>query len=136
MGEIIETVDAEDAVRHHLWNTLPYSVKVCVPPSPTEWPPQSVYIERTGGGMTSLVVDEAQLTFESRAPTPAQAMQLALDVRAAIGTLQRMHMLGNIPIYGGTEVAAPYHDPDPDNAKLPRVTQTHTLRMRIKKRED
>jgi hypothetical protein len=134
--EVIYTYDAEAAIRTWLMlacgeNPPPGGpVVVIVPPSPSQWPARSVYVQRTGGSMRSLVVEQVQLTIECRAPTPKQALDLALHIRALVGVLRRSPLMGGIPVYGGGEVSAPYYDPDPDNDTLARVSQTHTLNLR------
>ena len=133
--EIIATVDAEDLVRRWLAEMLGTDVAVYCPPSPAKWPARSVLVTRTGGTMSSLVVDQAQLTIECRAPTPAQAATLAGQVRDLMAAARREPTLCGVTVYGGTEMSAPYPDPDPDNNQLARWTQTSVLRVRATRKD-
>jgi hypothetical protein len=137
MVEVIVAPDAEEVFRIWLTDRLSVApwddVQVFVPPSPPLWPARSVLVTRTGGSWVSLIDDEAQLTFESRAATPTQTLSLATHVRNLLGALSRSTLVGDIPIHGGSENASPYYDPDPLNTVLVRVTQTWAFRLRGKK---
>jgi hypothetical protein len=135
-AENIETWDAEGEIRDWLADALTGDwddVQVFTPPSPTVWPARSVLITRTGGAWDTLIDDRAQITVESRAATPARALNLALHIRGLLGQLSRTPLLrAGVVCHGGREYAAPYHDPDPDNQTLARVTQTWAFTLRVK----
>lgn len=77
-----------------------------------------VRIFRTGG-VSSLVVDSAQLTIEVSAETDDRADDLAelvrADIKAAQGTVQ-----SNVTVYGVNEFTGPHEFPDPVYVERPR----------------
>lgn len=94
---------------------------------PIPRPDVFIRIYRTGGPRTGLVVDGAQLTVESWAPTVAQAAANAAIVRAHLNALAEERTTP--AIYRVDELSGPGELPDPASASR-RVTWTVVVLVR------
>lgn len=129
MAELIVMPDVEDLTRRFLDSELGDGTAY-TGTAPSTWPPRSVYIRRTGGTTTDLVVDRAQITLECRAALAGTATHLAAHVRALLSAAGRDGWLLEVPLLDVVEVSGPYLDPDPISPKLQRYTQTFVLAVR------
>ena len=136
MAEIIVPVDVEDKLRRHLTATLPAAgmsgVTAIVQPLPTTLPVPSVLIRRTGGPMTSLVTDQAQITFECRHATTGKAVNLANLVRGVVAAAALDGLVDDTPCYRVVDQSGPYVDPDPDHPTITRVSVTMQVTVRAR----
>lgn len=118
--------DAVDVVLSRLKAALP--TLTFVHKTPTTRPLVYTRVLRTGGPRTNLVVDGAQLTFESYAPTDDVAMANAQLVRAHLNALPEQ--FGVTPaIYKVEEFSGPGNLVDPVS-QSPRATWTSVVSIR------
>lgn len=133
VAEVIVFPDVEDLLRVWLTAQLPAlvpDVRVDAGRLPKTLPDKHVFVRRTGGVARDLVVDVPRVTFESRARTSTGAERLAAAVRALVGSLGRLGVLGDVPCYEVREISGPYLDPDPVNPGLHRYSASFELAVR------
>ena len=95
---------------------------------PTTRPPTFTRVYRTGGPRTNIVVDGAQLTFESWAATADLASGNAELVRAQLNAFPEVPVSPN-PIYKVEEMSGPAELPDPVSSSR-RFTWTVLVHIR------
>ncbi len=125
MTEVIVFPDTVALVVTHLGDNLDEPVYSRIPnPRPAEF----VTVQRTGGPRRNLVTDEAQITVDSWAQTPAEAHDLAQLARAYINSLPGQQVDG-VAIYKSDELAGPADLPDPLSDQ-PRYSQSFAISAR------
>lgn len=116
--------DAVEMVIDYLSDALDVPVVHQVPkPRPAEF----VTVKRTGG-VSSGVVDAAQLTFECWANSSADAGELAAEVRALVSAMAGTTVNGT-PVYRVEEFSGPQDFPDPESTQQ-RWTFTAAVHVR------
>ncbi len=129
-AEVIEFPDVEDACRRHLAPLLP-GVAVYAGTTPRELPIRSVTVIRTGGAHRSLILDDAQVSFDCRAASkPGAALNLASQVRSLLSATARDGWLADVVCYRLVETSAPYSNPDPAHPAQHRVSLSATITVR------
>lgn len=120
--QIVRPVDAEDALRRYLADTL--GVEAFAPPAPDDMAPPCVCVERVGGGEESPVSHEHDVLVHCWAATEAEAVELA---DRACGTLSSMPLSGRATT-ARCNVAALV--PDPFRPTIPRARFAATVGLR------
>lgn len=123
-------VDAEALLVQEVTRLIP-DIYVCAPPLPAniEQTLPHILITRTGGSRTNIVMDEHQLSIDVRAPTWAQATNLADQVTGSIAQLaDDPHSLNDWR--AATILTLPYANPDPSHPTIPRMTSLVSLSCR------
>lgn len=87
-----------------------------------------VYCRRVGGPQRDTVVDDASLSLEAWAPSPAAAHDLLQDARAVLHSLTGTVVHG-VPVYRVQEFAGPAYLPDPESGH-PRYVMTAAVSLR------
>ena len=134
MAEVIVFPDVEDAARQYLATALAArtgfaTVQTSTGTKPATLPAELVHVTRTGG-VADLVVDHPQITVECYAKRGSRAIQIAQMVRALLAAAARDGAMGDLTIYGRTEFAGPYLDPDPNAPAYTRYSATSQFAVR------
>jgi hypothetical protein len=117
--------DAAATVISHLADNLAAPIHGRVPnPRPDTF----VVVQRVGGPKRNIVTDEATLIAESWAETPADAHDLAQNVRELINDLPGQ-IIDGVPVYRVEEASGPGWLPDPESQQA-RYTQTFSVALR------
>jgi hypothetical protein len=102
--------DAEAVVIGHLGPLLDIPVTTSIPNSR---PAKFLRVMRTGGPATSVIIDQAQLTFEAWGDGSVDASNLARQARAAVNA-----MPGRVPgVQRVAELSGPGNLPDPHSSQ-------------------
>lgn len=141
MVELIEPPDAEAAMVAHLLAALAVQegfeevdVVASLPTRTEDYTPapETVVVRRTGGAERDLIVDVAQLTLTSWAPSPddeERASAIARRVHAIVRAAERAGCLGELVCSEVRALSTPYADPDPTTARA-RYSATYTVALR------
>lgn len=125
MAEVVEPADAESVAIGYLVPLLArqqgfetVDVVGSMPAeSPGYVPPrEAVVIRKTGGVMTSPIVEHAQLTLTAWAGEPLEEVRagaIARRVLALVQLAERLGFMGPVPCTWVQTISTPYNDPDP-----------------------
>lgn len=96
---------------------------------PDPRPTAFVQLRRVGGTANDPVQDQARVDLFTAAPTDAEAMALALQVRTAVWALPGTTRLSPVVVYRVAEFLGPRMDQDGDTA-TPTVWATYDITIR------
>lgn len=125
----VETADAESVAIGYLLPRLArqpgfesVAVVGALPAAAPDYsvPAEAVVVRKTGGSMTTLIVEHAQLTFTAWASAPMEeirAGEIARRVLALLRAAEREGYMGPVPCTWVQVISTPYIDPDPTTGR-------------------
>ena len=137
MTQRIEPIDVENALVNDLTTLAKsggLSFGVLAPPVPSTLSADTVCVTRTGGGRTSLVIDQPLVSVDAWSDTWEGATGLADTACGLVAALPFATGTATqwLEPEGGVVVTLPYANPDPLHPTLPRCTFLVRLGVRAR----
>lgn len=128
MSELLQPVDAEQAVIDELYGYIPIGTKL-----PDPKPLDFARVVSAGGNQRNLVSDEHMVVIDVYSRVESNASRMAAQVLARLQLAGRVGRLGNETCYGVDTGSLPQNFPDPSVPGYYRYTMTlvPVLRRRV-----
>ncbi|MFM8155505.1 MAG: hypothetical protein ACKOAF_05450 [Actinomycetes bacterium] len=131
MADAVSFPDLEDEIRIHLADIPAFStVTIAAGTKPSTISGRFIFIGRTGGFVSSHVIDTAQITIECYSSTSVDAFHLASAVRTQLHLAALSGYIHSAVVSSVSELSAIYRDPDSTVADMFRYSATYRIAAR------